>query len=280
MSIIGYFQQMNNPNSPSSEYIPKNANLVIAFSGWADPLKALTACSEYPFFPASVKDNIYIAFGGVSSDFTNNNGTDYLKTITDYINADKQGKSGGPLSAYKGILFDIEHIDASVTDPNLFQAVFAAAKNQGFKVIVSVSHTGINWDTSDIIMKNFLTNSQNIDYFAPQLYSTGNENPPDFSTLSGSTITWSDWVPVQNKILPAIPWEQQFSDVVTSFKTNLSITIAKTSGFLAWNNGPTGGFAQGSVSPFPQTTTKTKKTKKSKKHNKRRYLNNLTKVRA
>ena len=224
-SIIGYYQYNWGPMPDTN--IPQCCNLGVAFTGWADPATALTQSSS---IYAGLQGSKYITLGGgYGSDNTPNAGkfnSTVLANILTAINA-------GNFSAYSGIIFDVEYCDTSGLYASGFKPVFAAAKNKQLTVIISVGHSGNITDISggqDIDLMTSFLSDPNVDYLSPQLYSNGNENPPQYNE---NGVKWSAWANSGKKIVASIPWCQQYEAVETWFSVNARITL---SGFIQWNN--------------------------------------------
>ena len=155
---------------------------------------------------------------------------------------------------------------------SLFEICFAAIKKYNSKliIIVSTSHAGGSIPLSII---NAFCASKNIDFLAPQLYS-GNAVTSNEYNDGRNINSFSNWnVTGTAKILPILypvnftDAGALYADAKIKFGTStwpIKVTLA---GYL--------NFCQNS-----SQSSKTKRKTKSKKHNKRRYLNNLTKVRA
>lgn len=184
-SIIGYFQY--NWGDMPAKNIPNCCNLGAAFTGYADPATALSNSS-------SIRNGLigskYITLGGgYGSDGTPNAGkftSDVLANILSAIN-------DGNFSAYSGIIFDVEYCETSGLY-NSFASVFQAAKNKQMKVIISVGHSGnitdITSGEQDLDLMNSFLSDPNVDYLSPQLYSNGNEDPPQYNV---NGVAWSAW---------------------------------------------------------------------------------------
>jgi hypothetical protein len=200
----------------SSVSVPPNTNVGVAFSGWADPNSALSdSNSVYSRLPGRK----YISLGGGNANgrFTWSN----LNSIESHINS-------GAFSAYQGIVFDIEEGDSGLL--SAFNACFQAAKNKGFSVLVTTSHSapyGIG-DAANL-MRSFFQNS-NIDYLSPQLYSSGYEASNDYSTTFG--VQWYEYASAKATVIPSICKYTYYDDAYNYFRTQ-GVTIT---GYVQWQN--------------------------------------------
>jgi len=160
----------------------------------------------------------YISLGGgnAAGRFT----SAILGTINTAIN-------NGTFSGYNGIVFDIEEGDSGLYSN--FATAFQSAKNKGFKVLVTVSHSA-PYGISDFssLMDNVLKNT-NVDYMSPQLYTSGSEGANDYS-LTG-TYNWTKYAATTQKIIPSIVRASFYSSAQTYFKSKFGITLA---GFVQW----------------------------------------------
>jgi hypothetical protein len=238
LPFVGYFQQTYGASTlslnipPASECGPIS---VIAFSGWVDP--SSTNPLQNPLTLANQQFNLlqgtdkYVTLGGGTLPITN---TLLTTTYLTYINGKMFKTPSG--TQYTGIVFDVELIDWNVDISVLiasYIAVFKAAKANGYKVIVTVSHDGFG--TIEGLMQTFLT-STDIDYLAPQLYHLGNCN--DSPSVQTNTVypntNWSSWVGAIPKIIPVvtfIPLFCQVRDFFASLPTPIPL-----SGGIVWNN--------------------------------------------
>ena len=92
----------------------------------------------------------------------------------------------GDINDFDGIAFDIEIGDSGLEQD--FELCFAALKQMGKKVIVSVSFSSpYSIDDSESLMESILL-SENIDLLSPQLYQNGNVWTVEFK-LSLISIT-------------------------------------------------------------------------------------------
>lgn len=212
MSLIkGYWDKTFSPSNPFTD-----STLGIAFSGWADPDKALSDSAQ-------IKDMLvgdkYISLGGGNANGSFNQ--QILNSIITHIN-------NGNFSDYKGIAFDIEEGEANLT--SLFQQAFAAAKTKNLKVLVTTSHSApYGIPDAQTMMKTFIDDG-NIDYVSPQLYTSGTETQNDFTTSQG--VSWEDYARSKAAIVPSIVQANLYDDAKNQFSQH-GVT---TSGFIQWEN--------------------------------------------
>jgi hypothetical protein len=199
----------------ATQLAPANTNIAIAFSGWADPNKALSDSGGVVHkLPVGSK---YISLGG-----GNSNGYFTLSSV----NSITQAIQNGDFHAYDGIAYDVEEGDANLA--NAFTQSFAAAKLAGLKVLVTVSHSapyGIS-DAADL-MRYFFKES-NIDILSPQLYTSGTEGSNDFTTVAG--VAWSEYGNASAAIVPSLVNSGMYSDC-TVFLATQGVHVA---GYIQW----------------------------------------------
>ena len=177
---------------------PNNATLSIAFSGWADVDTALADSSNVQ---SSLVGTKYLCIGG-----GNNNGRFNVTVLNDINNAIQAGK----LAGYDGIAYDVEGGDSGLSQA--FTNSFKTAKENGFKVLVTVSHSAPYGITdADTLMKAFFADN-NIDILSPQLYSTGEEGSNEYATTSGTTTTWADYATSKAAVVPSIIHSSWYND--------------------------------------------------------------------
>ena len=128
-------------------------------------------------------------------------------------------------NGWDGLCFDVEICEPNVNFIKAFQDCFAACKREGLMVIVTMSHivpydcqTGSGQGTE---LVNSWINDDNIDYISPQLYTQG-----DKMELSDLSI----FKDIQNKIIPAIPYETDWDNLKNSSLININ-----PKGYIIWN---------------------------------------------
>jgi len=201
-------------------------NLAVAFSGLTDPGSAM---SNSAGTRAKLPGQKYLGLGG-----GNGNGrwsAGVLSSITSYCNGKKFG-------GYNGIAFDIEEGDSGLG--NAFLNAFRACRNNGYKVLVTVSHStpyGISDGAS--LMRTFFSNAGLIDYMSPQLYTSGYEGSNDF-TANG--VGWSEYKPFSGKVIPSIVTGSMYGNAQSTFQSKYGIT---TVGYVQWSQTVSGGSSSG-----------------------------------
>jgi len=196
---------------------PANATISIAFSGYADPNSALENSTQVIEHLTGKK---FISLGGGETStgyFTQST----LNSINSAINSNK-------FKEYDGIAYDVECGDSRLA--SAFQQSFAVAKEKGFIVLVTISHSapyGIS-DASDL-MKSFLSDP-NIDFLSPQLYTQGNETQNDYSISQG--VQWSQYAQAKAVIIPSLVSCSMYTDAQKYF-TDQHINIQ---GYIQWKN--------------------------------------------
>ena len=204
--------------SGSSTIIPLNTNLAVAFSGWADPSRALSDS-------ISVYSNLvglkFISIGG-----GNSNGyltSQVLNQLNNLMTTDS-------FSAYDGICYDIEEGDSGLA--TAFSTSFAIAKSKGLKVLVTVSHSAPYGIGDKIqLMSSFFTNP-NIDILSPQLYTSGYETTNDYSY---SGVPWSAYANAAAAIVPSLVSASMLADAQAFFfDRSRSGTSFAIQGYIQW----------------------------------------------
>lgn len=185
----------------SSGKAPSNATMSIAFSGWSDIDTALQLSNN-------IRDQLigdkFICIGGGNEDgaFT----AQVLTTLTAAIKA-------GKFARYDGVAYDVEEGDDDLEDA--FAESFAAAKEKGLKVLVTVSHSApYGIDDAQCLMSSFFANPD-IDFISPQLYTTGKESANDYDISHG--VTWSQYADSKAKVVPSIVKDDYFADAQAYF---------------------------------------------------------------
>eukprot|EP00750_Incisomonas_marina_P024953 INCI5243.2.p2 GENE.INCI5243.2~~INCI5243.2.p2 ORF type:complete len:203 (-),score=47.16 INCI5243.2:923-1531(-) len=137
-------------------------------------------------------------------------------------------------------MFDVEEVigPSSATIP-AFSTTFAALKQSNFLVGVTVSHsapyaTDTPQDAVDL-MKSFVAD-ENIDIFAPQLYSSGEETAPEFDETSQCVDEGCTWdifngMTANAAFAPAIVQDSHYAPTIDYFKSNHSIDVH---GYFVW----------------------------------------------
>lgn len=208
-TIQGYWDWTWSNSTP-----PSDTNLNLAFSGWTNVDTALQQ-SQQVF--NQLQGDKYISLGGGNANGAFNNQA--LKQITAAINA-------GAFSAYDGIAYDVEEGDSGLEEA--FQQSFSAAKQQGLKVLVTVSHSApYGIADANALMQSFFSN-EDIDILSPQLYTTGEETENDYATSAG--VEWSQYKQCKASIAPSIV-NSGLYESAQSYFTSQDVEI---SGYIQW----------------------------------------------
>jgi LysM repeat protein len=206
---MGYWDWTYSASMP-----PSNTTMSLAFSGEIDVDKVISNANRVL---ASLVGDKYICFGGGNDTgaFTG----EHLHAITDAINE-------GKFSDYDGIAYDIEEGKCGLEDD--FKASFQAAKEKGFKVLVTVSHSA-PYGISDApqLMNSFFDN-ENIDFISPQLYSKAIE-PVNEYTISGG-VQWSEYANCKASVIPSIVISSLYASAQEYFLTQ-GVTLE---GYIQW----------------------------------------------
>ncbi len=207
---IGYWDRTWEPSGA-----PAGTSLGIAFSGWTNPV---TACEE----SAKVKDHLvgekYISIGG-----GNENGALSNVNINEVISA----INGGQFSGYDGIAFDVEEcVNEGMS--LVLSSAFKTAKENGFKVLVTVSHAApYGCVDAKALMESFFSD-ENIDILSPQLYTTGEETKNDYTENMG--VTWGEYAQAKAAVVPSIVQADLYQDAEEYFKGK-GVSLQ---GFIQW----------------------------------------------
>ncbi len=217
-----------NPSEPNAEIIgfwwwtwsntvtpPTGTNLSIAFSGYVDPAEALSNSEP---IKSSLQGSKYIALGG-----GNDKGAWTEAALTDITNAINAGDFAG----YDGIAYDVEEGESGLE--TAFEDSFAAAKANGYQVLVTVSHSApYGFSDAATLMHSFFADP-NIDYLSPQLYTTGTETSNDYATSDG--VAWSEYATAKAAIVPSIVQASLYADAQIYFETQ-GVSL---NGFIQWS---------------------------------------------
>lgn len=206
--LIGYYELTWTDSTPQS-----NANTAIAFSGWIDVSRAKSE-SDAKF--SSLFGTKYISFGG-----GNENGR-WSSSAIDGINNAIQD---GTLQSYDGICYDIEVGDSGLSD-NLVNS-FRIARGNGFKVLVTVSHSAPYGFSDKAQVMDTVLSSSDVDYVSPQLYTTGREQQNDYAT---DGYDWSNFANRSPKIVVSITRADQYNDAVSTFQ-GYGVSLV---GYILW----------------------------------------------
>jgi hypothetical protein len=198
-----------------SDKNPGDANFSIAFSGWSDLQNAL---NESAPIKKRLVGKTYFDIGG--------GGTNGSWTL-DKVNAVTQAIEDGSLAGYDGIAWDIE--EGATGLGAAFQASFKAAKDNGFAVLVTVSHSAPYGFKDGFSLMQSLLADDHIDLLSPQLYTTGKETANDYATSQG--VGWNMWASAKAKVVPSIVSADLYADAVTVLGAK-GVTL---DGYIKWS---------------------------------------------
>jgi len=198
---------------------PTNANLGIAFSGWANPSNAKE--ESEPLHDGLVGGKWIDAGGG------NANG----RWSSEWLGQWETTIKNGELSTWDGIVFDIEECSSSGLAGN-FASAFRAAKDAGLSVLVTVSHSApYGCGDSDVLMKAFF-NNDDVDILSPQLYTSGDEAQPEFD--ASDQLGWDDWRGSKGRLVPSIGCHAVANGGYASAKEFFSQHNLEATGYIVW----------------------------------------------
>jgi len=213
-----------------------STNLGIAFSGWADPDKAL---ADSGGVVNKLQGSKFLSLGG-----GNANGhwtAAIVRKVSDSCNAKRFG-------GYTGLAFDIEEGDSGLG--NLFVSTFKTCKSKGYKILVTISHsTPYGIPDKVALMNTFFAQAASIDYMSPQLYTSGNEGANDFTT---NGVGWAAYKPFSGKLIPSIVAGSMYNSAKQYF-ANLGITAP---GYVQWSQTASTGPAPPNSPPASGGTTR------------------------
>jgi len=203
-----------------------STNLGLAFSGYSDPASAMSNSNGVV---NNLQGDKYISLGGGNSNGDWHSST--LNSVTTYCQQRL-------FSGYTGVAFDIEEGDSGLSD--LFISTFNACKSNGYKVLVTVSHsTPYGISDGSALMTAFFNNANSIDYMSPQLYTSGTESSNDFTAVG---TQWASYAPFSGKLVPSIVSANLYSNAQSYF-AGLGIN---TVGYVQWSQ-------TASTGPAPST---------------------------
>ena len=199
--------------------LPPDANSIIVFSGWSNVDEMILSSQN---IGTNFIGELYISFGGGNEKgrITKNN----LDSLNVAIN-------DGRLSRYAGVCYDVENGDSNLSDA--LEESFVIAKQNGFKVFVTVSHSAPYGISDKITVMERLFASTNVDFLSPQLYTSGFELQNDYSW---DGVSWDAWVQSKAPIVVSINDHELFSDAESFF----SIKGMKLAGYVQWKQEGTG----------------------------------------
>lgn len=230
--VIGYYERTWAPSAPVTD-----ANVAMAFSGWANGSMALRDSSQ---ILSNLIGEKYITIGG-----GNDNGKFSTESLTLLATLISQGN----FSEYAGIVFDIEEC-AQEGLASSFDSAFTAAKAHNLNVVVTISNAApYGCSDAQTLMRSFIISS-NVDMLSPQLYSMGNETQPNFAD-GGRGIAWADFSHFKGKFVPSIVSADQYATVQGYFRDKVALA---TAGYIQWKSA--GPAPAPSPSPGPSPSSK------------------------
>lgn len=197
-----------------------------SFSGWNTVDQAIAEGRTVPGMPS------YLTIGG-----GNHNGVWNIQILNQLKNDLHKIKQNG----YSGIAYDIEECSELIL-PSYFSSSFAAAKQNGLDVLVTVSHSAPYGCSNKVELMHSILADPNVDYQSPQLYTTGYEVAPDFVA---DGVSWADYRAMHpnQSFVPSIVRDSQFPEVEAYFN-NMGI---RSVGFVQWEQVSGGGGGDQSV---------------------------------
>lgn len=142
---------------------------------------------------------------------------------------------GVKAAGFQGLAFDIE---MTIGEDDLVVAqerAFAACKEAGLLVMVTTSHSApyaAGSDTSKMALVDSWANDENIDIFSPQLYTSGNEDQPEFdiTPCPKDSCTYERIANMKAKWVPSLHTKGQYPAVKAFFDEK----GIQTAGFILW----------------------------------------------
>jgi len=209
---------------------PDDTNMGICFNGYEDVDTAISECTNVASsatWPAT-----WLSIGG--------NGDPHGTITPDVLSS--AASSGDTILAagYDGVIFDVEVVvgtnDALVSG---FTSASQALTSKGLKVGVTTSHSGPTGVTGGAdaatLVKGWVADP-NMALLSPQLYTTGQEDTPEFvTTATCSDCTWELWQGSIGAFAPSIVTASQYEEVQTYFSSDHGIT---TQGYIQWQQSP------------------------------------------
>lgn len=220
-SIVGYYSWNWGPGSDVA-----GATDSVAFTGLIDVKKAINGYTPGASWCCPVlrgRTHLSLGGGNAAGMFTDDSLSDIVKDLPLVVAAN-----------YSGIVFDVEEVEGPTsTMIPAFAKAFAACKRLGLIVTVTTSHSApYQTDTpaDAVALLKAWVKDDNIDVLSPQLYSSGQEQAPDFSPTANCAeagCTWDLYADAKPRIVPSIVDAKQYGDVVKSFPV-------ATAGYIEW----------------------------------------------
>jgi hypothetical protein len=138
-------------------------------------------------------------------------------------------------AGFQGVAFDIE---MTIGEDDLVVAqerAFAACKEAGLLVMVTTSHSApyaAGSDTSKMALVDSWANDANIDIFSPQLYTSGNEDEPEFdiTPCPKDSCTYERIANMKAKWVPSLHTKDQYPATKAFFEEK----GIQTAGYILW----------------------------------------------
>ena len=149
-------------------------------------------------------------------------------------------------------MYDVEEVTgpSSNTIP-AFSTAFSILQDSGLKVGVTVSHSA-PYQTDDpsdaVALAKAFAADPNIDFFSPQLYSSGQETSPQFDETSSCVqqgCTWDLYKDAKAAFVPSIVQLSHYAPTIEYFKANHSIEVT---GYFSWAQETSGHDQQAKLS--------------------------------
>jgi len=187
--------------------VPFGTTLSVAFSGWGEVDIALGE-SDPLLTSGALLGKIYLSIGG-----GNENGrltAARLQSLDDAI-------VSGKLEGYSGICYDVEEGDTGLA--STFATSFRVARQNGFKVLVTVSHSAPYGISDKVDLMNSFIANDDIDYLSPQLYTTGYEAANDYIWAA---VPWSAYANSKATVIPSIVKAEYYADAQDFYANRLT----------------------------------------------------------
>ncbi|CAK0799420.1 unnamed protein product [Prorocentrum cordatum] len=201
----------------------------ICFNGYEDVDTAISECTKEV---GTLQPAKWLSIGG--------NGAPHGVITPDVLSS--AASSGDTIIAagYAGVIFDVEVAvgtnDALVSG---FTSASQTLTSKGLQVGVTTSHSGpveVSGGADAATLVKCWVADPNMAVLSPQLYTTGEEDTPDFdTTASCSACTWELWQGSSGAFAPSIVTASQYDEVSTYFSSEHGIT---TGGYIQWQQSP------------------------------------------
>ena len=183
-----------------------------------------------PEDPASTKGVKFLMLGGANMAGTMSAMKFDALSVGDTL---EQVRAAG----FQGVGFDIEMTIGEGDLVDAQERAFAACKEAGLLVMITTSHTApyaAGSDTSKMALVDSWAKDENIDIFSPQLYSSGDEDQPEFdiTPCPGDACTYERIASMKAKWVPSLPVQAQatYPEVKEFFREK----GVETAGYIVW----------------------------------------------